>query len=81
MGEQGRGARPGRIAGGPRRLVLAIGDDRTDEDLFDRLHADDWSVKVGQAATRARFRLADPTAVRAVLALLAEDVPGAAGET
>ena len=66
---------------GPADFVLAIGDDRTDEDLFDRMRADDWSVKVGQAATRARFRLPDPTAVRAVLALLSEDALAPAGGT
>lgn len=42
---------------------LAIGDDRTDEDLFERLPADAWTIHVGDGASRARFRLASPRAV------------------
>ncbi len=51
-------------------LTIAIGDDRTDEDLFDRLSAADWSIKVGPGSTRARFRIPGPAEVRALLALL-----------
>ncbi len=53
-------------------ITIAIGDDRTDEDLFERLSPDDWSVKVGPGATRARFRIAGPAEVRALLALLGD---------
>jgi trehalose 6-phosphate synthase/phosphatase len=53
-------------------FTLAIGDDRTDEDLFERLAARDWSVKVGPGPTRARFRISRPTEVRALLAMLPE---------
>jgi len=50
---------------------LGMGDDRTDEDLFENLPPDAWTVHVGQGATRARFRLPDPWAVRAFLSELA----------
>ena len=43
-------------------FTLAIGDDRTDEDLFERLPAA-WTVHVGDGASRARFRLKSPRAV------------------
>jgi trehalose 6-phosphate synthase/phosphatase len=47
--------------------VLAIGDDRTDEDLFAALPPSALSVHVGGGATRAAFRLPDPAAVRRFL--------------
>jgi trehalose 6-phosphate synthase/phosphatase len=53
---------------------LAIGDDRTDEDLFERLPGDAWTIHVGDGASRARFRLPSPPAVCEFLhALSAED--------
>ena len=51
-------------------LILAVGDDRTDEDLFERLPADAWTVHVGSGPSRARFRLADPEAVLSALEAL-----------
>jgi trehalose 6-phosphate synthase/phosphatase len=42
---------------------LAIGDDRTDEDLFERLPDDAWTIHVGGGASRARFRLSGPREV------------------
>jgi hypothetical protein len=42
---------------------LAIGDDRTGEDLFERLPPDARTVLLGEGASRARFRLASPRAV------------------
>jgi trehalose 6-phosphate synthase/phosphatase len=51
---------------------LGMGDDRTDEDLFEALPADAWTIHVGAGATRARFRLPDPRAVRAFLEQLAQ---------
>jgi trehalose 6-phosphate synthase/phosphatase len=50
--------------------VLAIGDDRTDEDLVRALPASSVTIAVGRRATRARFRLDDHRAVRRVLRLL-----------
>jgi trehalose 6-phosphate synthase/phosphatase len=52
-------------------FVLAVGDDRTDEDLFERLGQDAWTVHVGPGPSRARFRLPDVGSVRALLSTLA----------
>lgn len=56
---------------GPYDFVLAVGDDRTDEDLFALLPRHAWTIKVGSAPTRARFSLPDPAAVRCLLSELA----------
>lgn len=50
--------------------VLFLGDDVTDENGFAVLGAGDVGVKVGPGATRAGFRVPDPTAAVRVLALL-----------
>lgn len=47
--------------------VLAIGDDRTDEDVFATLPSNALTVRVGQGATRARYRIDGPQAVRELL--------------
>jgi trehalose 6-phosphate synthase/phosphatase len=58
----------------PGAVALAIGDDRTDEDLFASLPPDGISVHVGSGRTAARYRLSDYAAVRAFLrGLLAAD--------
>jgi trehalose 6-phosphate synthase/phosphatase len=54
----------------PPDFELAIGDDRTDEDLFERLPAEAWTIRVGRGATRARFRVAGSSATLALLAAL-----------
>ncbi|HEY5939186.1 MAG TPA: trehalose-phosphatase, partial [Gemmatimonadales bacterium] len=64
----------------PERLaattVLAIGDDRTDEDLFAALPSDALTIRVGPGPTRARFRLDGVAPVRALLRSLVEaEVP------
>jgi trehalose 6-phosphate synthase/phosphatase len=64
----------------PERLatttVLAIGDDRTDEDLFEALPPDAITVRVGPGPTQARFRLDGVPAVRTLLYSLVEaEVP------
>ena len=64
----------------PERLasttVLAIGDDRTDEDLFVAVPNDALTIRVGTGSTRARFRLESVAAVRALLRSLVEaEVP------
>jgi trehalose 6-phosphate synthase/phosphatase len=66
-------------------FVLAIGDDRTDEDLFERLPRHAWTVRVGSGPTRARFRLGGPAEVVGLLELLVASAgpsasPGDAGE-
>jgi trehalose 6-phosphate synthase/phosphatase len=40
-------------------FVFAAGDDRTDEDVFERLHDGAWTVHVGTGATRAMFMVRD----------------------
>jgi trehalose 6-phosphate phosphatase len=50
--------------------TVFVGDDVTDEDAFAHLGVDDIAIKVGDAATIAPYRLADPTAVLAWLRAL-----------
>jgi len=52
--------------------TLAIGDDRTDEDLFAALPPEAITVRVGPGDTRARFRLDGVTGVRQLLRSLLE---------
>jgi trehalose 6-phosphate synthase/phosphatase len=60
---------PERLA---RTAILAIGDDRTDEDLFVALPPEAVSVRVGPGATHARYRLEGVGAVRVLLQGLVE---------
>ncbi|PYV92873.1 MAG: bifunctional alpha,alpha-trehalose-phosphate synthase (UDP-forming)/trehalose-phosphatase, partial [Acidobacteria bacterium] len=53
---------------GPR--VLAMGDDRTDEDLFAALTPGSFAVHVGPGPSRAQYRLADPASARWFLSRL-----------
>jgi trehalose 6-phosphate synthase/phosphatase len=76
------GVHKGRIVPplSPERLastvVLAMGDDRTDEDLFAALPSGAISVKVGPGATQARFRVEGVSAARALLSSLVQaEVP------
>jgi trehalose 6-phosphate synthase/phosphatase len=64
----------------PERLatttILAIGDDRTDEDLFEALPPEAITVRVGPGPTQAHFRLDGVPAVRTLLHSLVEaEVP------
>lgn len=56
----------------PVDFILAIGDDRTDEDLFGAVPADQWTIKVGTGLSSARFSLSTPTDVMQLLSDLAE---------
>jgi len=56
---------------------LAVGDDRTDEDLFESLPPDAWTVHVGEGTSRARYCLANPREVVDVLDQLARSAPSA----
>jgi trehalose 6-phosphate synthase/phosphatase len=49
---------------------LAIGDDRTDEDLFQRLRGEAWTVRVGEGPSSARYSVDSPTDVVAFLEAL-----------
>jgi trehalose 6-phosphate synthase/phosphatase len=58
--------------------IVAIGDDRTDEDLFAALPASATCIRVGEGKTIASNRLTDPAEVRQFLqALLAAEGEGA----
>ncbi len=48
-------------------FILALGDDLTDEDVFQALPAHTWSIKVGFGASGARYNLGFPTNVRSLL--------------
>jgi trehalose 6-phosphate synthase/phosphatase len=72
--------------GPPSDFLLALGDDRTDEDLFDRLPGEAWTIRVGPGPTRARYRVPGPAAALGLLAALdarpsrgARRVPGGGG--
>lgn len=52
--------------------ALFLGDDRTDEDAFDRLSGPDVGVKVGNGTTVAGFRVDDTREVSRLLARLSE---------
>lgn len=48
-------------------FVMALGDDRTDEDVFQALPENAWSIKVGNLQTIASYRLSDYNQVRQLL--------------
>jgi trehalose 6-phosphate synthase/phosphatase len=48
-------------------VILAVGDDRTDEDMFAALPASGISIRVGPGPTRAQHRLPDSQAVRSLV--------------
>ena len=50
---------------------LAVGDDRTDEELFESLPRDAWTVHVGEGTSHARYCLSNPREVIDVLDHLA----------
>jgi trehalose 6-phosphate synthase/phosphatase len=68
-----RGVHKGRIAEAllaeaqKPLLAFAMGDDRTDEDLFAALPEDGITAHVGPGQSRAAYRIADPEAARAFL--------------
>lgn len=75
------------LPGRPRKLdasLVAVGDDRTDEDLFRALAGKGLSVRVGRPSvpTRATRRLPSPRAVGRFLAGLADrSAPASPGRT
>jgi trehalose 6-phosphate synthase/phosphatase len=71
-----RGVNKGRVVGQvlegrpPGTRVVAIGDDRTDEDLFAALPEDGIAIHAGGKDSRAGYRVKGPAEVRAFLAEL-----------
>ena len=64
---------PDRLAS---TVVLAMGDDRTDEDLFAALPPEAITIKVGPGPTHARFRVDGVPAARGLLqSLVQAEVP------
>jgi trehalose 6-phosphate synthase/phosphatase len=55
----------------PSTLFVGIGDDRTDEDLFEHLPESGISIHVGPESSRAAFRLPNVSGVRRLLRDLA----------
>lgn len=51
-------------------FILALGDDRTDEDLFKALPRKAWTVHVGADESSAHYRLSSPRDVRSFLIYL-----------
>jgi trehalose 6-phosphate synthase/phosphatase len=66
---------PAVVARAPGALVVAIGDDRTDEDLFAALPQGAMAIHVGAEPTGAPIRLGGVTDVRALLRAVADDRP------
>ena len=59
----------------PGALIVAFGDDATDEDMFAALPPSGISIRVGSGDTRAALRLAGVGDVRALLSRLASAAP------
>lgn len=53
-------------------FLLAAGDDRTDEDVFEAAPETAWTIKVGGGPTHARYTLKDCREMRGLLEALAE---------
>ncbi len=60
----------------PGTAIIALGDDRTDEQLFAALPPDAMTIFVGDGPTRARLRLSSVAEVRLLLADLTRAAPG-----
>jgi len=55
----------------PPDFRLALGDDRTDEDLFAAMGPDAWTIHVGSGPSQARFQVGSPADVHQLLAAFA----------
>jgi trehalose 6-phosphate synthase/phosphatase len=61
----------------PPGAIVAIGDDKTDEDMFAALPPSGVAIRVGKGATAARFGVRDYRAVRRLLTLALRGAPRA----
>ena len=66
------------LGGGTYDFILAIGDDKTDEDLFRALPPEALTLKVGVAASLAKYNLKDPEQVAHLMDRLLEEPERAA---
>jgi trehalose 6-phosphate synthase/phosphatase len=57
------------------RSIIAIGDDRTDEDMFNALPPSSITIAVGIGATGAKYMVDDPGAARTLLRALLPSAP------
>jgi trehalose 6-phosphate synthase/phosphatase len=71
--DKGRAVREVLARAAPGTLLFAMGDDRTDEDLFAALPEGSIAFHVGPAESRAALRIADVAAARVLLAELADE--------
>jgi trehalose 6-phosphate synthase/phosphatase len=53
-------------------FVLAVGDDRTDEDMFEMAPESAWTIKVGRGSTHARYSVRGVREVQSLLARMLE---------
>ena len=53
-------------------LIISIGDDWTDEDIFEELPEDAYSIKVGFGPSKAKYRVRSTAEARDVLFSLAD---------
>jgi trehalose 6-phosphate synthase/phosphatase len=56
-------------------FLFAAGDDRTDEDLFERIRGEAWTVHVGSGPTHAGFTVPDFESVRKLLEVFVRTAP------
>jgi trehalose 6-phosphate synthase/phosphatase len=64
-------------ASSPPDFLFAAGDDRTDEDLFEHIQSEAWTVHVGPGPTRAAFVVPDFESLRRILEMFTKaDQPG-----
>ena len=54
-------------------FLFAAGDDRTDEDLFEHMPTEAWTVHIGPGPTRAAFVLPDFESLRKVLEMFTKE--------
>ena len=52
-------------------FILSVGDDWTDEDIFEQLPEDAYSIKVGFGASKARYRVSSTDEARNLIFSLA----------